>query len=175
MQGIDSFLSNWKNSLKLLCQIINMQPHHLCSSIHLKQPNTLQVVDSTGAELASLLGLPVITGCTIMVDGKRPVVIRFANNKSVSLFTYRLYVFNYSRLSSGNMTMGVVASSTILLRSIPTHSVGGNESKTGTSQQKPQDRETFSNIRVVQDLIERVVYPAAYLPTFVQYKGNDCV
>jgi hypothetical protein len=65
----------------------------------------------------------------------------------------------------------VISNSTIMLRSTSVHCPYADINSSSSSSSKGRDTETFSNIRVVQDLIERVVYPAAYLPSFVQYKG----
>lgn len=69
----------------------------------------------------------------------------------------------------------VVGSGTLVIQQTPVHMQSVIEAETepvSSSSTSSSGSEVYSNIRVVQELVDRVVAPAAHLPRYVQFKGE---
>ncbi len=77
----------------------------------------------------------------------------------------------HSRMTGASSSVLVVSSGTVLIRAAATRSGRDHVETEGEGG----GGGVYSNIRVVQELTDRVVYPCAYLPRFVQYKGGQQV
>lgn len=88
-------------------------------------------------------------------------------------YFFLIWMHYFSRINSA-AAAGVVTSITILIQQQPIYSATSAATSNNAQSESTATtaEEVYSSIRVVQELIDRVVRPAAYLPTYVQYKGT---